>query len=78
MHKCITPRIDPSQPDLFTTLRSPSHIDLSQFKITIVTSLQWEIKHFQVWGLLPMPIPPVCVLPLACDPCPITLCAEPF
>jgi hypothetical protein len=32
-----------------------------------------HIKHFQVLGFLPFPIPPVCVLPLACDPCPIIL-----
>jgi hypothetical protein len=32
-----------------------------------------HIKHFQALGFLPFPIPPVCFLPLACDPCPITL-----
>jgi hypothetical protein len=28
-----------------------------------------HIKHFQVLGFLPFPNPPVCVLPLAWDPC---------
>jgi hypothetical protein len=32
-----------------------------------------HIKHFQVLDFLPFPIPPVHVLPLACDPCPIIL-----
>jgi hypothetical protein len=32
-----------------------------------------HIKQLQVLGFLPFPIPPVCVLPLACDPCPILL-----
>jgi hypothetical protein len=30
-------------------------------------------KHFQVLSFLPFPIPPLCVLPLSCDPCPIIL-----
>jgi hypothetical protein len=32
-----------------------------------------HIKHFQVLGFLLFPIPPVCVLHLACVPCPIIL-----
>jgi hypothetical protein len=32
-----------------------------------------DIKDFQVLGFLPFPIPPVFVLPLVCDPCPIIL-----
>jgi hypothetical protein len=28
-----------------------------------------HIKPFQVLGFLPIPLPPVCVLPLAFDPC---------
>jgi hypothetical protein len=32
-----------------------------------------HIKHFQVLGFLPFPIPPVCILPLGCDPRPILL-----
>jgi hypothetical protein len=31
------------------------------------------LKHFEVLGFLPFPIPPVCVLPLECDSCPIIL-----
>jgi hypothetical protein len=32
-----------------------------------------HIKHFQVLGFLPFPIPPVCVLSLVCDSCSIIL-----
>jgi hypothetical protein len=32
-----------------------------------------HINHIQVSGFLLFPIPPVCVLPLVCDPCPIIL-----
>jgi hypothetical protein len=36
MHKCITTRIDSFLLDLFTTIRSPSHSGLCQFKITVL------------------------------------------
>jgi hypothetical protein len=32
-----------------------------------------HIKHFHILGFLPFPIPPVLVLPLSCEPCPIIL-----
>jgi hypothetical protein len=32
-----------------------------------------QINHIQVLGFLPFPIPPVSLLPLVCDPCPIIL-----
>jgi hypothetical protein len=32
-----------------------------------------HINHIQVLGSFPFPIPPMCVLPLVCDPCPIIL-----
>jgi hypothetical protein len=32
-----------------------------------------QIEHFKTLGSLPFPIPPVCVLPLACNLCPIVL-----
>jgi hypothetical protein len=74
MHKCITARIDSSLPDLFNTSWSPSDIDLCHFKVTVLAPLQWgDTKHFQVLGFLPIPIPPVCALPLACDPSSTTL-----
>jgi hypothetical protein len=59
--------------DLFTTSQSPSHSDLCRFKVTISLLYSGDIKHFQVLGFLPFPIPPVCALLLACDPSPIIL-----
>jgi hypothetical protein len=72
MQMYITTLIVLSLPELFTNLQSPSHSDICQFKITILAPLQWA-QHFQVLGYFPLPIPSVCVLTLACDPCPIIL-----
>jgi hypothetical protein len=49
--------------------------------IVASSSLRWlysllyseHINHIQVLGFLPSPIPPVHILPLVCDPCPIIL-----
>jgi hypothetical protein len=41
--------------------------------LTVLAPLQWDIIHFQVLDFLPISIPPICALPLVCDPSPTTL-----
>jgi hypothetical protein len=58
----------------FTLL--PHHLPIVisvSFRLLYLPLYSGNIKHFQVLGLLPFPIPPVGVLPLVCDPCPIIL-----
>jgi hypothetical protein len=50
MHKYITTQIDSSLPDLFTTFRSPSHIDLCRFKVAILAPLQWTHQILSSFG----------------------------
>jgi hypothetical protein len=71
MHKCITTVMDSSLSDLFTTSQSPSHIELCRFKVTVLAPLQWGHQTLSSSGfLLPIPNPPICALPFACDPSP--------
>jgi hypothetical protein len=65
--------IGSSLPELFTTSQSPSHSDLCQFQSTILAPLQQAHQPLSSLCFLHFPIPPVCVLPLVCDPCPIVL-----
>jgi hypothetical protein len=74
----LLPRTSVLQPELIQlylnqSSRSPSHIDLFSFKVTVLVPLQWGHQHFQVWGFLSIHIPPIYALPLACDPSPILL-----
>jgi hypothetical protein len=41
MYKCVTTQVDSSLPDLFTSSSSPSHIDLCNFKVSVLVPLQW-------------------------------------
>jgi hypothetical protein len=76
----LLPRTCVLQPELVHLYQASS---LLPGHLPIVTSvvlrlLYWllyngHIKHFQFLGFLPFPITHVCVLPLACDPCPIIL-----
>jgi hypothetical protein len=54
MHVYITTHIGSSLPDLFTTSWSPSHSDLSQFKILLFFYSE-HINYIQVLGFLPFP-----------------------
>jgi hypothetical protein len=72
MNKCVTTPVDSSLTDLYTGFWSPSRVDLCRFKVSVLVTLEWDIKHFHVLGFLPIPIPPICALPLSCDPSPTT------
>jgi hypothetical protein len=68
------------QPELVhlyqTSSLIPGHLPIvASVSLRLLYSLLYSghIKHFQVLGFLPFPIPPVCVLPLACEPCSIIL-----
>jgi hypothetical protein len=55
-HKCITTQIVWSLPDLFTTSRWPSHIDLCHFKVTVLlASLQWGHQPLSCLGFPTFP-----------------------
>jgi hypothetical protein len=55
MHKCITTQIDSSLPDLFTSSRSPSHIELGRFEITVIAPLQWGHQILSSFGFSTYP-----------------------
>jgi hypothetical protein len=48
-------QIDSSLPDLFNTSRSPSHIDLSSFKVTVLAPLQWRHQMLSSFRFLTYP-----------------------
>jgi hypothetical protein len=50
MHKYITTLIESSLPELFTTSRSPSQIDLCHFKVTVLATLQWGHQTLSSFG----------------------------
>jgi hypothetical protein len=58
-------------------LYQTSSLISSTFPIVVFASLRLlysflyseHINHIQVFGFLPFPIPPICILPLVCDPC---------
>jgi hypothetical protein len=54
----------------------PGHLPIvTSVSLRLLYSLLYSeyIKHFQVLVFLPFPMPPVHILPLVCDPCPIIL-----
>jgi hypothetical protein len=57
VHMCITTWIASSLPDLFTTSRSPSHRTSINLRLPYSLLCSGHIKHFQVLGFLPFPIP---------------------
>jgi hypothetical protein len=68
------------QPELIhlnpTSSLLPSHLPKLTFIILRLLYLllcSADIKHVQVLGFLPIPIPHICAVPLECDPCPKTL-----
>jgi hypothetical protein len=73
MHKCFTTRIDSSLTDLYTGSWPPSRVDLCPFKVSVLVPLEWGDQTLTCFGFLPISIPPVCALPLSCDPNPTTL-----
>jgi hypothetical protein len=68
MHKCVTTRIDSYLPDLFTTSQSPSHIDLSCFKVTILAPLQWAHQTLSSFGFPTFPYSSCMCSPLSMWP----------
>jgi hypothetical protein len=65
------------QPELVHLYKTSSLLP-GHLPIVVSVSLRWlylllysgHVKHFQILGFIPFPVPPVHVLPLACDPCP--------
>jgi hypothetical protein len=69
---CIATHIGSFLPQLVTTSWSPSHSGLCQFKITLFAHQQWAHQPYSSFRFPShCPIPPVHVLTLVCDPCPI-------
>jgi hypothetical protein len=50
MYKCVTTQVDSSLSDLFTSSRSPSHIDLCYFKVSVLVPLQWGHQTLSCFG----------------------------
>jgi hypothetical protein len=70
IYKCVTTQVHSSLLDLYTGSWSSSHVDLCNFKISVLVPLEWRHQTPSVLGLLPIPIPPICALPLSCNPSP--------
>jgi hypothetical protein len=70
---CDTNVLQPELIHLYLTSQSPSQGGLFRFMITILAPLQWGHKMLSSFGFLTYPHPPICVLPLACDPSPTKL-----
>jgi hypothetical protein len=54
----------------------PSHLPIVasvSLRLLYLLLYSGHIRHFQVLGFLPFPIPSVPILPLVCDPCPTIL-----
>jgi hypothetical protein len=64
IHLCLTSSLLPSHLPILTSV---------SFKITILVHLQWTCQTLSSFEFPTFPIPPVCVLHLACDPCLIIL-----
>jgi hypothetical protein len=63
-----------SRTNLFSSSWSPSPIGLSCFKVYALVSLRGGQQMLSSFlGVLPILIPPLCVLDLSCDQSPITL-----
>jgi hypothetical protein len=55
-------------PDLFTTSRSPSHIDLCHFKVTVLAPLQWGHQTLSSFGFPTYPHSSLMCSPLSAWP----------